>query len=149
MGGRVPTSGGKSIDSLTANEFGVELEGERVEGIFRVSGFAPFKLDIKSAASPKAIRDQFELVKMVQRDPTLAFNRWLRETAEARTDIVRPQRTLAILALDEGQEIRRWTIKGAWISEVKYSDFNTASGELVEETLTIQWEEIEQTWPGA
>jgi phage tail-like protein len=145
----VPTSVGKikAIDSLVANEFAVEVEGERVSGIFRVVGLISFKLDVKSTTALKILKDPFKLVKMVQRDGHNAFNRWIKETVAAQADIVRPTRTLSVLAIDDGVETRRWTVKGAWISEVAYSDFNTGSAELVEETLTIQYESIEESWP--
>ncbi len=133
------------IDSLSANEFAVLLDGERVQGIFRVSGLLPFKLEVKPSLT-KLVRDPFKLSKMVQRDPNLPFNRWLRETIAARDDIVRPTRTIDLLAVDDGVEIRRWTISDAWISEINYSDFNSASSDLIEETLTIHYDDIRETW---
>ena len=119
------------IDSLSANEFEVHLDGERVPGVFRVSGFVPFKL-----------------AKMVQRDPALPFNRWIQETLGAKEDIIRPVRSLVVVALDDGIETRRWTVSRAWISEISYSDFNTSSGELVEEVVTLHYEDIQETWAG-
>ena len=133
------------VDSLSANEFVVLLEGETVKGVFKISGLLPFKLDVKPSLT-KLVRDPFKLSKMVQRDPNLPVNRWLRETIEAKEDIVRPTRTLEILAIDDGEESRRWTIKGAWISEIAYSDFNSASSDLIEETLTIHYDDIIETW---
>ncbi len=139
--------GVKAIDSLSANEFAVQIEDERIDGIFKVSGLVSFKLDVKTTSSIKLVKEPFQVVKMVQRDPNTPFNKWLRETIAAQVDIVRPKRNLIIMAIDDGVETRRWTVKGAWISAVAYSDFNTASGDLIEETLTIQWDEIEETWP--
>jgi hypothetical protein len=136
---------GQALDSLSANEFAVELENERAAGVFRVSGLITFKLDVKPSLT-KIAREPFKLVKMVQRDPQLPFNRWIRETAQAKDDIVRPMRTLDIIALDDGTETRRWKVKGAWISEISYSDFDTGSSELVQETLTIYYDEIEEGW---
>ena len=133
------------VDSLSANEFQVLVGEERVQGVFRIIGLLPFKLDVKPSLT-KLVREPFKLSKMVQRDPNLAFNRWLRETIDAKDDIVRPVRTLHIVAVDDGQEIRRWTIEGAWISEVSYSDFDSASSNLIEETLTIRYEDITETW---
>lgn len=135
-----------TIDSLTANEFAVELNDERLTGIFRVIGLSPFKLEVKTTTQLKAIKEPFQIVKMFQRDPANPINAWMRETAAAGVDIVRPSRTLAVLALDGGVEVRRWTFKGAWISAVSYSDFNTGSGDLIEETITIQWDEVEIEW---
>ncbi len=136
------------IDSLSANEFEVQLDGEVVKGVFRISGLVPFKLEVKPSMT-KIVREPFTLSKMVQRDPEIAFNRWLRETVAATDDLSRPSRTLEILAIDDGEETRRWTIKGAWISEVAYSDFNTASGDLIEETVTIHYDEISERWQPA
>lgn len=135
------------IDSLSANEFRVELDGEVVDGVFKITGLSPFKLEVKQSSALKAQKDPIELVKMVRRDPNNVVNRWMRETITTQTDIMRPKRTLEVVAVDDGEEIRRWLIKGAWISGVHYSDFNSGSGELVEETLTIQWESIETVWP--
>ncbi len=133
------------IDSLSANEFEVLIDGERLQGVFRVSGMIPFKLEVKPSMT-KIVRDPFKLAKMVQRDPELAFNRWIRDTIAARDDIVRPTRTLAILAVDDGVETRRWTVKEAWISEISYSDFNSGSSDLIEETVTIHYDDIEEKW---
>ncbi len=135
------------IDSLSANEFQVYLNEDVVPGVFRVSGFIPFKLEVRPGVS-KVVREPFKLAKMVQRDPALPFNRWLQETLAGKQDIVRPTRTLVIVALDDGVESRRWTITGAWISELSYSDFNSASGELVEEVVTIHFDDIQETWAG-
>src|SRR5262245_19542379 len=138
----------QAIDSLSANEFVVEIEGEKVGGIFRITGLVAFKLDVKGTSALKNLKEPFKIVKMVQRDPKNPVNRWLIESVTARADIVRPKRTLAIVAVDDGAEIRRWSVSGAWISEVAYSDFDTGSGSLVEETVTIQWDDIEESWSG-
>ena len=137
----------KHIDSLSANEFRVEVDGEAVDGIFKVNGLAPYKLDVKQSSALKINKDPITIVKMVRRDPNNVVNRWLRESIATHTDIMRVTRTVAVVAVDEGDEIRRWVIKGAWISGVSYSEFNTGSGELVEETLTLQWESVETVWP--
>lgn len=143
------TEGGhiRAVDSLCANEFAVEIEGEAVTGIFRVAGLHSFKLEVKTTTSLKMTQEPFRITKMVQRDGNAPFNRWLRETVAARDDILRPKRTLAIVALDDGEETRRWTVKGAWISQVSYSDFNSSSVEMVEETFVIHYEDIEESWP--
>lgn len=133
------------IDSLSANEFAVEIEGQRAVGILNVTGLITFKLDVKPSLT-KLERPTFKIGKLVQHDAQLPFNQWIRASTAARDDIVRPTRTLAIVALDEGIETRRWTIQGAWISEIAYSKFDTGSSELVEETLTIQYDHIEETW---
>jgi hypothetical protein len=143
----VTVTSGATIDSLSANEFAVELDGQRAVGIFRVSGMTPFKLDVKPSLT-KIVREPFKITKIVQRDPSLPFNQWVRETLAARDDIVRPERSVAVIALDEGVETRRWIFTGAKIIQISYSDFNSGSGELVEETLTIMYEDCAESWAG-
>lgn len=138
--------GGVAVDSLTANEFAVEIEGERASGIFRVTGLTPFKLDVKPSMT-KVLREPLKIAKMVQRDPNNPFNRWLQDSTRSKEDIIRPTRRLAIVALDEGVETRRWEVIGAYIVEVTYSEFNTAARDLVEEVLTIMYERIDEVWP--
>ena len=134
----------RSIDSLVANEFVLEMDGQPVTGVFSISGLVSFKLDPKQ---PALVNEPFRISKMVQRDPHNAFNTWLRETFQAGGEGTRPRRTLTIVAVDNAVAIRRWTVRNAWISEVSYSDFNTASGELVEEIVTIHYETLENGWP--
>lgn len=138
----------RALDSLSANEFAVELDSVVATGIFRVSGLVSYKLDVRPSLT-KAQRDPFTIYKMVQRDPDLPFNRWLRETIGTRDDIVHARRVVDIVALDEGVEMRRWRVKGAWISEIAYSDFDSGSSELVQQRLTIQYDEVEEIWPEA
>jgi hypothetical protein len=135
------------VDSLSANEFAVEIDGARVNGVFKISGFVPFRLDVKPT-QVKFERPAFKVSRMVQRDPSLPFNQWIQATVKAKDDIVRPKRDLSIIALDDGVETRRWLVKAAWISEIAYTDFDTGSGALVEESTLIQYDSIEETWAG-
>lgn len=137
----------KHIDSLSANEFRIEIDDVVVDGIFKVIGLTPFKLEVRQSAALKAVKDPLQIVKMVRRDPTNPINKWLRESTDTQTDIMRPTRTIAVIAVDEGEEVRRWLVKDAWISGVSYSEFDSGLGELVQETLTIQWESVETVWP--
>ncbi len=133
----------RSLDSLVANEFVLELDGEPVTGVFSISGLVSFKIDPQNETP---INEPFCIAKMLQRDPHNRFNVWLRETISARPGGARPRRTLTVLAVDNAVVIRRWVAKGAWISEVRYSDFNTASGELVEETVIVYYDALETEW---
>lgn len=130
------------VDSLIANEFAVEINGEVIQGIFRVSGLVTFKLD----EAGKRVKPPFSITKMVQRDPGLAMNRWIRETAEARDNTERPRRYVTVIAIDDGVVTRRWTAKNAHILSVAYSSFDSSLSEMVEETITIGYEDIEESW---
>lgn len=136
------------IDSLSANEFAVEIDGVRAVGILTISDLVTFRLDVKPSLT-KLEHPPFRISKMVQQDANAPFNVWVRETTGAGADIIRPKRTLTILALDEGVETRRWTIHGAWISEISYSKFDSGSSELVEESLKIHYDTIEEQFPTA
>ncbi len=130
-----PGTGVKAVDSLSAYEFHVEIDGQQVKGVFGVSGLASFVLD--GALPPLTI------TKMVQQDPTTAFNAWTRESMNGS----KPTRALAVVAMDEGVETRRWVYHNAVITGIRFSDFDTASSELVEEQVAIQAERVEERWP--
>ncbi len=125
------------VDSLQGNEFAVEIEGEPVKGVFRVSGLVSFSLTDRAATATLVI------AKMVQRDVTMPFNKWIKETVAAGSS---PTRAVAIVAIDDGTETRRWTLTDAQITQVSYSDFNTASSELVEESITLTYSQLVETW---
>jgi hypothetical protein len=142
-----PESTIKELDSLVANEFVLYIEDQKAEGIFRISGLVSFKLEVKTTNTLKRVHEPIKVTKMVQRDPMLPFNAWIRDTFAAGDDIVRPTRTLSIVAVDDGVATRHWTINKAWISEISYSEFNSASAEMVEETISIRHEGIVESWP--
>lgn len=132
----------QSVDSLVANEFAVEINGAVVTGIFGVSGLTLYQLD----SDGKRIKPSFEITKMVERDADNAFNSWHRETMQNRNNDTHPTENLAIVAIDDGIETRRWTVLGAYIAGIRYSDYDTASFEMVAETYTIMYSEIEESW---
>jgi hypothetical protein len=136
----------EAIDSLIANEFALEVDGARVNGILRVSGLTTFKM---AYGSNQIVNQPFKVAKMVQRDGGSPMNRWIRETRATGENAERPRRTLTILAVDDGTVIRRWTAQGAWISEISYSDFNSASAEMVEETFTIYYNQLDEEFPAS
>lgn len=132
----------KVVDSLVANEFAVELNGEQVDGVFRVSNLQTYVSDVDGTRQ----MPPFEIAKMVQRDPNNPVNTWIRETMDSRNNGDRPRRDVTVVAIDDGVVIRRWTAKAAWLWSISYSDFNTASTEMVEEVLVIGYEDIEEEW---
>jgi hypothetical protein len=136
------TSGIQAVDSLSANEFHVELNGELVTGIFGVSGLHIRSVDLTAG---RLVNRPLVITKMVQQNPALPFNQWTRETLANPTTKV--TRELAVVAMDEGRETRRWVYKEAWISDIAFSDFNTGSQELIEERLTIQHNGVDEIWP--
>lgn len=134
----------QAVDSLSANEFHVEIDDQLVSGIFGVSGLHCRSVDLEGG---KLVNRPVVVTKMVQHDAQLPFNAWIQETLDHPT--TRIIRQFAIVATDEGLETRRWVLKDAWISDISYSDFDTGSGQLVEERLTIQHNGVEVIWPSA
>ncbi len=132
----------RSDDGQLAGEFALEIDGRRVSGILAVRGLVAFRLDVRTTTAIRKLQEPFKITRMVQQDPQHPCNVWVRETFEAGEDIVRPARTLGLLALDKGEETRRWIVNDAWISEISYSDFDSSSSDVLEETLTIQYEDV-------
>ncbi len=137
------TSGIQAVDSLSANEFHVELNGVVATGIFGVSRIHIRSVDMTVG---KLVPQPVVITKMVQQDPALPFNQWTRETLANPTSKI--TRDLAVVAMDEGVETRRWVYKEAWISNIEFSDFDTGRDELIEERLTIHHSGVEEIWPG-
>lgn len=136
------TDGIQAVDSLSANEFQVEIDGEIATGIFSVRGQSIRYVDM---AAKRLVPQPLTITKMVQQDPELPFNRWTRETLAKPTEKV--TREIAVVAMDEGVETRRWVYKDAWISEIAFSDFDSGNTDLVEERLVIQHGGVEEIWP--
>ena len=132
----------QEVDSLVANEFAVEIDGQVASGIFGVRGLTLFKLNDDGIRT----KPSFEITKMVQRDANLPFNKWHQETMANRNTDTRPTRTVSIVAIDDGIETRRWTAKDAYIASIHYSDYDTASFEMIEETYTIMYSDVEESW---
>lgn len=132
----------QALDSLSANEFRVEINGVAANGIFGVSGICIRSVDM---AAGRLVNQPLTIVKMVQHDPSLPFNQWTRETLASPT--VRVTRDIAVVAMDEGVETRRWVYKNAWISEIAFSDFDMSNDTLIEEQLVLQHGGVEEIWP--
>ncbi len=138
--------GVQAIDSLSANEFSVEIGGDKVTGIFAVTGLSSYHLKMEDGKPVGMDFPPIVITKMVQRDPNLPINQWTRETVAARGTRL-PTRDVAIIALDEGAETRRWIYRNCWISSIQFSDFDTALDFLIEEKVHIQHGGVEEIWP--
>ena len=137
------STGIKALDSLSANEFHVEIDGATATGIFGVSGIFSRCVDLGAG---RLVNPPITITKMVQQDPEIPFNQWTRETLANPT--TRITRQVAVVAMDEGGETRRWVFKDAWISDISFSDFDMSRDALVEERLVIQHHGVEEIWPG-
>lgn len=136
----------QAVDSLSSNEFVVEIAGERATGIFSVSGLSSYSLKLEAGKPVGLEYPPLVITKMVQQDASLQFNQWTRETVAARGTRL-PTRDVAVVAMDEGVETRRWIYRNCWISNIEFSDFDTDKEFLIEERITIQHGGIEEVWP--
>lgn len=137
----------QAVDSLSANEFALEINGERVTGVFSVHGLSSYQLKLEDGRPVGMDFPPLVVTKMVQQDSSLPFNQWTRETVAARGTKL-PTRDISVVALDEGNETRRWVYRNAWISSIAFSDFDSALDFLIEEKVTIQHGGVEEIWPG-
>jgi hypothetical protein len=131
------------VDSLIANEFELHISGENVGGVFGVRNLVTYATDVAG----NRVLPPFEVSKMVQRDGNNAFNKWLRETTSARHGGDKPRRDVTVLAVDDGVVTRKWMAKNAWITKVSYSDFDSASFEMIAETIVISYDDLEEEFP--
>jgi hypothetical protein len=127
------------VDSLVASEFEVTLEDKPLKGVFRIQGLVTYAVDEQGQRR----KPPFTLSKMVQQNPHEPINVWLRETLASRHGGERPRRDLQIKAVDDGVVTRIWHVRGAYILSVGYSDFDESSFEMVAETFTFAYEDIE------
>jgi hypothetical protein len=123
------------VDSLVANEFSVELDGAAVDGVFRVSGLTLFKTTVDAPLI---------VIKMVQRNSSEPFNKWLKDTLNAVGKV--PTRNVSVTAVDDGTPTRRWMFNDAHIASVTYSDFDTASAEMMEERVVLNYGSVSHSW---
>lgn len=136
----------QSVDSLSSNEFVLEISNERVSGVFSVTGLSSYALKLEDGKPVGMEYPPLVVTKMVQQDAALVFNEWTRETVAARGTRL-PTRDLSVVAMDEGVETRRWVYRNCWISNIDFSDFDTGLEFLIEEKITIQHGGVEEVWP--
>lgn len=136
----------QAVDSLSSNEFVLEINSERVTGVFSVSGLSSYALKLEDGKPVGMEYPPVLVTKMVQQDASLVFNEWTRETVAARGTRL-PTRDVSIVAMDEGVETRRWVYRNCWISNIDFSDFDTGLDFLIEEKITLQHGGVEEVWP--
>src|SRR5688500_28822 len=65
----------QTVDSLTANEFRLEINGQAAAGIFAVHGLSSFNLRLDENNKPTAFNyPPLVVTKMVQQDRNIPFN---------------------------------------------------------------------------
>ena len=136
-------NGTVQLDSLIANEFEFHIGDAKVEGVFSVSNLVSYATD----DAGNRVLPAFSVSKMVQRDGNNPFNKWLRETLAVRNGGDKPRRDVMVVAVDDGVITRRWVAKNAWITKVAYSNFDSGSFEMIAETITIGYDDMEEEFP--
>lgn len=123
-------------NTLQANEFTVEIDGELIDSIVTCEAFTYLQGDAGGGRSSISMR------KRVEDSPTTAFNRWLIETLAAPAADSRPCRTVVVTALNDGTPIRRWTFAGSKIMSIVQGGFEVDSYEFADEQVTIGYDRM-------
>jgi hypothetical protein len=80
--------------------------------------------------------------KQVEDSRDTVFNRWLGETLGNPEPAIRPRRTFVVTAVNDGNAIRRWTFKGAWIAAVGQGSLDSTSHDFAVERVKLGYDTI-------
>ncbi len=124
------------INTLQMNEFVVTLDGETIDTILSCDLFEYL------TAEGDAAKSLLTFYKQVEDSRDTAFNRWLIETLGSQSPSNRPRRTFVVTAVNDGNAIRRWTFKGAWIAAVAQGGIDSTSYEFAVERVKLGYDTI-------
>jgi hypothetical protein len=68
--------------------------------------------------------------------------RWLVETLGSQSPSGRPRRSFVVTAVNDGNAIRRWTFKGAWIAAIAQGSLDTTSYDFAVERVSLGYDKI-------
>jgi len=124
------------VNSLQVNEFVVTLDGEAIDTILSCDMFEYL------TAEGDADKPLLSFTKQVEGSPDTVFNRWLVETLGSQSPSGRPRRSFVVTAVNDGNAIRRWTFKGAWIAAVAQGSLATTSYDFAVERVSLGYDNI-------
>jgi hypothetical protein len=124
------------INTLQANGFAVTLDGEAVDTILSSELFEYL------TAEGDANKPLLTFFKQVEESRDTVFNRWLAETLGSQSPANRPRRTFVVTAVNDGNAIRRWTFKGAWIAAVGQGSLDSTSHDFAVERVKLGYDTI-------
>lgn len=123
-------------NTLQVNEFAVTLDGEAIDTILSCDTFEYL------TAEGDADRPLLTFYKQVEDSSDSPFNRWLAETLRSQSPASRPRRTFVVTAVNDGNAIRRWTFKAAWIAAIAQGGLDSTSHEFAVERVKLGCDEI-------
>jgi hypothetical protein len=123
-------------NTLQMKEFAVTLDGEVIDTILSCDMFEYL------TAEGDADKPLLTFYKQVEDSRDTIFNRWLGETLGSQSPSNRPRRTFVVTAANDGNAIRRWTFKGAWIAAVAQGSLDSTSHEFAVERVKLGYDKI-------
>jgi T4-like virus tail tube protein gp19 len=124
------------VNTLQASEFAVTLDGEVIDTILSCEMFEYL------TAAGDADKPFLTFYKQVEDSRDSVFNRWLSETLGSKEPSSRPRRTFVVTAVNDGNPIRRWTFKDAWIAAVAQGSLDSTSHEFAAERVKLGYDTI-------
>jgi hypothetical protein len=123
-------------NTLQVNEFAVTLDGEAIDTVLSCELFEYL------TAEGDADKPLFTLYKQVEDSRDTVFNRWLVETLGSQSPSSRPRRTFVVTAVNDGNVIRRWTFRGAWIAAAAQGGLDSTSHDFAVERVKLGYDKI-------
>jgi len=127
---------GPVVNTLQANQFVVTLDGEAIDTILSCDMFEYL------TAEGAADQPPLTFYKQVEDSRGTVFNRWLAETLASETPSSRPRRNFVVTAVNDGNPIRRWTFRGAWIAAVAQGSLDSTSHDFAVERIKLCYDKI-------
>ena len=127
---------GPVVNTLQANQFVVTLDGEAIDTILSCDMFEYL------TAEGAADKPPLTFYKQVEDSRDTVFNRWLAETLASETPSSRPRRNFVVTAVNDGNPIRRWTFRGAWIAAVAQGSLDSTSHDFAVERIKLCYDKI-------
>ncbi|WP_217146373.1 phage tail protein [Streptomyces sp. AC627_RSS907] len=140
-------------DSLTGNNFGLQIDGVMVEYLAEVSGLtieqevirhvqnnsATGKLEV--AVMPGNKKDgQCTVVRGMTQ--SASFTQWINDSINGRMASAR--KNASIILMDaEDTPVKRYNLRNAWCSKIDASSLKAGDTSALTETVTIVFEEVE------
>jgi hypothetical protein len=124
------------FNTLQENEFAVTLDGEPIDTILSCDTFEYL------TAEGDVDKPFLTFYKQVEDSRDTTFNRWLAETLDSQSPSSRPRRTFVVTAVNDGNAIRRWTFKAAWIAAVAQGSLDSTSHEFAVERVKLGYDKI-------
>ena len=150
---------GGSRVGYPVRSFRLEMDGTPQKGILQIVEFTPYKSGLRGMANDEAMAVQrvftryvtppFKIIRTADYDEASRLNRWVEDSLRARNagaDPASKARNLDIILLKGTEEKLTFHVKGAWISEISYSDLDRAAAGKLKETLIIESSSIDPTF---